>query len=72
MKQTLIHTKTNRAKLVSPLLLKQAQTLAFNAQCLTNRLRMWAAGPEAMKATRREIAELMANANDALRKAYGA
>ncbi len=67
-----IFARTNKARVVSRLMLVQAQTLAFNAQCLTNRLRMWYAGPEAYKATQREIAELMANANDALRKAYGA
>lgn len=66
-----IFSRPNRAKVASWLMLAQAQTLAFNAQCLTNRLRMWYAGPEAVKATKREIAELMANANDALRKAYG-
>ncbi|QQV88605.1 hypothetical protein [Kosakonia phage Kc237] len=66
-----IFARANKAQIVSPLLLAQAQTLAFNAQCLTNRLRMWAAGPEAVKATKREIAQMMADANDALRGAYG-
>lgn len=67
-----IFSRPNRAKVASWLMLAQAQTLAFNAQCLQNRLRMWAAGPEAVKATKREIRETMAHANDALRKAYGA
>lgn len=66
-----IFSRANKAQIVSPLLLAQAQTLAFNAQCLTNRLRMWYAGPAAVKATKREIAQMMADANDALRGAYG-
>lgn len=71
MKQTLIHTKANKAQLVNPLLLKQAHILIEVAMILRNRLKMYAAGPEATKALKREAAQAEDDARDLIRGAYG-
>lgn len=69
--QTLLITKTNKAQVVSPLLLAQAHVLADLACRLRNRLKMYAAGPQAVAALKREAAQAEENARDALRGAYG-
>lgn len=71
MKQTLIITKKNNAQIVSPLLLAKAHVLADLACRLRNRLKMYAAGPAATAALKREARQAEADARDALRGAYG-
>jgi hypothetical protein len=71
MKQTLIHTKTNPAKVASPLMLAQAHVLADLAQRLRNRMKMYSAGPAATAALKREAQQAEDNAREALRGAYG-
>lgn len=69
--QTLLITKANKAQVVSPLLLAQAHVLADLACRLRNRLKMYAAGPAATAALKREAEQAEENARDALRGAYG-
>lgn len=69
--QTLLITKANKAQIVSPLLLAQAHVLADLACRLRNRLKMYAAGPAATAALKREAEQAEENARDALRGAYG-
>lgn len=71
MKQTLIHTSNNKAQIVNPLLLKQAHILIEVAMILRNRLKMYAAGPAATKALKREAAQAEDDARELIRGAYG-
>jgi len=71
MKQTLLHTKTNKAQLVNPLLLKQAHILIETAMILRNRLKMYAAGPLAKAALTREAVQAENDARELIRGAYG-
>lgn len=71
MKKTLIHTKTNNAQVVNWMLLKQAHILIEVAQILRNRLKMYAAGPHATAALKREAAQAENDARELIRGAYG-
>ncbi|QHR68031.1 hypothetical protein sortregn_9 [Escherichia phage sortregn] len=71
MKQTLLPTKTNKAQLVNPLLLKQAHILIEVAMILRNRLKMYAAGPAATAALKREARQAEDDARELIRGAYG-
>lgn len=71
MKQTLIHTKTNNAKVVNDLLLKQSHILVEVAGVLRNRIKMYAASPRAVAAMKREAEQAEADARELLRGAYG-
>lgn len=73
MKQTLIHTSPRRSKsnVINYHLLAQAFIMVETAFILRNRLKMYAAGPEATKALKREAAQAEDDARELIRGAYG-
>lgn len=71
MEKALIQTKTNKAIVINWMLLKQAHILIEVAMILRNRLKMYAAGPHATAALKREAAQAESDARELIRGAYG-